>query len=87
MAIMTLTRKPTQPRIRFELEKLNDPLVVNAFPTTIGGRFAPLTMLVDRDVELDSIVTKFNRNSYRISRPTTTEVMMKFLVVVSKCES
>ena len=55
------SRKPTKPKIRFDVEKLNDPLVMNAFKTTIGGRFAPLTMLVDGDAELDSIVTEFNK--------------------------
>ena len=34
--------KPPQPRIRFDLEKLNDPTVMSAFQATIGGRFAPL---------------------------------------------
>ena len=54
-------RKPTQPRIRFDLEKLNDPIVMSAFQATIGGRFAPLSMLVDEDADLDSMVTHFNK--------------------------
>ena len=36
------SRKPTQPRIRFDLEKLNDATVMSAFQASIGGRFAPL---------------------------------------------
>ena len=48
------SRKPTQPRIRFDLEKLNDPTVMSAFRATIGGRFAPLTTPVDEDADLDS---------------------------------
>ena len=55
------SRKPTQPRIRFDLEKLNDPTVMSAFRATIGGRFAPLATLVDEDADLDSIVTHFNK--------------------------
>ena len=55
------SRKPTQSRIRFDLEKLNDPTVMSAFQATIGGRFAPLAMLVDEDADLDSIVTHFNK--------------------------
>ena len=51
------SRKPTQPRIRFDLEKLNDPTVMSAFQATTGGRFAPLATLVDEDVDLDSMVT------------------------------
>ena len=55
------SRKPTQPRIRFDLEKLNDPTVMSAFQATIGGRFAPLATLVDEDADLDSMVTHFNK--------------------------
>ena len=53
------SRKPTQPRIRLDLEKLNDPTVTSAFQATIGGRFAPLATLVDKDADLDSMVTHF----------------------------
>ena len=55
------SRKPTQPRIRFYLEELNDPTVMSAFQATIGGRFAPLATLVDEDADLDSMVTHFNK--------------------------
>ena len=55
------SRKPTQPRIRFDLEKLNDPTVMRAFQATIGGRFVPLSTLVDEDADLDSLVTNFNK--------------------------
>ena len=55
------SRKPTQPRIRFDLEKLNDPTVMSAFQATIGGRFAPLAILVDEDADLYSMVTHFNK--------------------------
>ena len=53
------SRKPTQPRIRFDLEKLNDPTVMSAFQATIGGRFVPLATLVDEDADLDSMITHF----------------------------
>ena len=57
MVIMTFqtrfknSMKPTQPRIRFDLEKLNDRTVMSAFQATIGGRIAPLATLVDEDVQ------------------------------------
>ena len=51
------SRKQTQPRIRFDLEKPNDPTVMSAFQATIGGRFAPFATLVDEDADLDSMVT------------------------------
>ena len=55
------SRKPAQPRIRFDLEKLNDPTVMSAFQATIGGRFAPLATLVDEDADLEPMVTHFNK--------------------------
>ena len=55
------SRKPTQPRIRFDLEKLNDPTVMSAFQATVGDRFTPLATLVDKDADLDSMVTHFNK--------------------------
>ena len=55
------SRKPTQPRIRFDLEKLNDPTVMGAFQAAIGGRFASLATLVDEDADLESIVTHLNK--------------------------
>ena len=56
-----MSGKPTKPRIRFDLEKMNYPLVMNAFKATIGSRCAPLTTLVDEDAELEPIVTEFNK--------------------------
>ena len=55
------SRKPTQPRIRFDLEKLNDPTVMSAFQANTGGRFAPLAILVDEDADLDSMVASFSK--------------------------
>ena len=60
MTFQTRLKNSTQPRIRFDLEKLNDPIVMSAFQATLGGRFAPLATLVDEDVDLDSMVTYFN---------------------------
>ena len=57
------SRKPTQ--------KLNDPTVMSAFQATIGGRFAPLAMLVDEYADLDSVVTHFNK--------TVTDTAAEFL--------
>ena len=39
----------------------NDPTVLSAVQATIGGRFAPLTTLVDEDADLDFMVTHFNK--------------------------
>ena len=53
-ARLKASRKPTQPRIRFDLEKLNDSTVMSVFQATIGGRFALATLV-------DSMVTNFNK--------------------------
>ena len=58
---LNYSRKPTQPSIRFDLQKLNDPTVMSAFQAAIGGRFAPLATLVGEDADLDSKVTHFNK--------------------------
>ena len=50
------SRKLTQPKIRFDLEKLKDPTVMSAFQATVGDRFAPLATLVDEDADLDCMV-------------------------------
>ena len=42
------SRKPTQPRIKFDIEKLNDSTVMSAFQAVIGGRFASLATLADK---------------------------------------
>ena len=41
------TRKPNQPKLRFDLEKLRNPHVAYTFQATIGGKFAPLIYLRD----------------------------------------
>ena len=54
------TRKPNQPRLRFDLEKLRDPDVACTFQATIGGKFAPLTGLSDEDMDMDTMITTYN---------------------------
>ena len=53
-------RKPKQPRLRFELEKLRDPDVACTFQATIGGKFAPLIGLSDEDMDVDTMITTYN---------------------------
>ena len=43
-------RKPQNPRIRFDLEKLNDPEIAEVFQARVGGKFAALSVL-DSDVD------------------------------------
>ena len=53
-------RKPNQPRLRFELEKLRDPDVACTFQATIGGKFASLIALSDEDMDIDTMITTYN---------------------------
>ena len=55
------SRKPTQPRISFDIEKLNDPTARSAFQATIRCRFAFLATLVVEEAELDYMVTQSNK--------------------------
>ena len=54
------TRKPNQPRLRFDLEKLRDPDVACTFQATIGRKFAPLIELSDEDIHMDTMITTYN---------------------------
>ena len=52
--------KPKHTRLRFDLKKLKDPNVLETFQTTIGGKFAPLTIMNNEDTDLDCMMTTFN---------------------------
>ena len=47
-------------RIRFSLEKLNDPNITEIFRATIGEKFAPLLSLENQDTEIDALINSFN---------------------------
>ena len=50
-------RKPNQPRLRFDLEKLRDPGVACTFQGTIGWKYAPLIGLRDEDMDINTMIT------------------------------
>ena len=52
--------KPKHTRLKFNLEKLKDPNVLESFQAMIGGRFAPLTIMSNADTDIDSMITTFN---------------------------
>ena len=53
--------KPKHTRLKFDLEKLKDPNVLETFQVMIGGKFAPLTIMDNEDTDLlDSMITTFN---------------------------
>ena len=65
--------KPKHTRLEFDLEKLKDPNVLETFQGMIGGKFAPLTIMNNKDTDLDSTTTTFNT----IVTETASEVLGK----------
>ena len=52
--------KPKHTRLKFNLEKLKDPNVLETFKAMIGGKFAPLTIMNNEYTDMDSMTTIFN---------------------------
>ena len=46
--------------LKFDIEKLKDPNVLETFQAMIGRRFAPLTIMSNEDTNIDSMITTFN---------------------------
>ena len=63
--------KPKYTRLKFDLEKLRDPKVLETFQAMIGGRFAPLTIMSNDDTDIDSMITTF--------KTAVTETAMEIL--------
>ena len=57
---LKMARKPNQPRLRFDLEKLRNPDAACTFQATTGGKFAPLTGLSDGDMDMDTMITTYS---------------------------
>ena len=55
------SKKPTKPRIRFDLEKLNDPLVMSASRQLQVVDLHLLSRWLDEAADLDSMGTHFNK--------------------------
>ena len=52
--------KPRHTRLKFDLEKLKDPNVLETFQAMIDGKFAPFNIMNNEDTDMDSMVTTFN---------------------------
>ena len=52
--------KSKHTRLKFDLEKLKDPNVLKTLRVVIGGKLVPLTIMNNKDTDLDSIITTFN---------------------------
>ena len=52
--------KPKYTRLKFDLEKLIYPNVLETFQAMMGRKFAPLTIMSNEDTDIDSMITTFN---------------------------
>ena len=52
--------KPKHTRLKFDLEKLKDSIVLETVQAMIGGRFAPSTIISNKDTDVESMITIFN---------------------------
>ena len=52
--------KPKHTRLKFDLEKLKDPNVLETFQAMVGGKFAPLTIMNSEDTDMGTMITTFN---------------------------
>ena len=64
---------PKHTRLKFGLEKLKDPNVLETFQAMTGGKSAPLTIMSNEDTDIDSMITTFNT----AVTETTSEILGK----------
>ena len=64
--------KPKFTRLKFDLDKLNDPHIAEQFKATIGGKFGPL-LLFENSSELEESVETFEKATIE----TATEILGK----------
>ena len=65
--------KPKPTRIKFDIEKLKDPDVAEAFKAMIGGKCAPLIILDDKYTDVNLLTNTFNK----IVTDTASEILGK----------
>ena len=52
-------RKPNQPILKSDLEKLTDPNMACTFQATIGGKFAPLIGVRDENMDINTMIITY----------------------------
>ena len=60
LRLKRISKPKKNTRLKFDLEKLKDPKVLESFEAMIGWRFAPLTIMNNEDTDIDSMITNFN---------------------------
>jgi len=61
--------KPKNPRIKYDLSKLNDPRIQAEFKAKIGGKFTPLLLLNDHQEMIDAFTAGLNDVAEVLGRP------------------
>ena len=87
--------EPKHTRLKFDLEKLKDPNVLETFQAIIGGKFVPLTIMNNEDTDMDSMITTFNTAVSETAREilgkhrqkTKTGSLQKSLICATKAEN
>ena len=89
--------KQKHKRLKFDLEKLRDPNVLETFQAMIGGKSAPLTIMNNEDTDMDSTITTFNRavtetaseilGKHHQTKKKKKRSLQKFLICVTKREN
>ena len=67
--------KPKHTRLKFDLETLKDPILLETFKAMIGGKYAPLTIMNNEDADMDSMITTFKT----AVNETASEILCKHL--------
>ena len=70
---LRLKRNSKPKHIKFDLEKLKDPKVLETFKAVIGRKFAPFTIMYNEDTDMDSTITTFKT----AVTETATEILSK----------
>ena len=86
--------EPKHTKLKFYLEELNDPNVLETFQAMIGGKFAPLTIMSDEDTDTNPMITTYNTamtktameipGKHRQKKKTTTWVTAEILDLCDK---
>ena len=88
--------KPKQTRLKFDLKKLRRANVLETFHAVIGGKFAPLTIMISEDTDMNSVIITFNTATIGTSsdilgkhrqKENKTGPLQKFLISATKGEN
>ena len=90
-------RKPKHISVKFDLEKLKNPNVLETAQAIIGGKFTPLTIMSSKGTDMDTMITTFNTavtktaseilGKHRQKKKKKPGSLQKFLIYATKGEN